>query len=63
MRKNVWIDLIIDKSKEGVDSCNFGMLPLFFNLHMEDLLDANPFFVVKVGWECIQYRVLFRFHV
>ena len=49
MRKNVWISLIRDKSKEGVDSCNFGMFPWFFNLHMEDMLDANPFFVVKVG--------------
>ena len=63
MRKNVWISLIRDKSKEGVDSCNFGIFLWFFNLHMEDLLDAIPLFVVKVGWECIQYRVLVRFHV
>ena len=63
MRKNVWISLIRDKSKEGVDSSNFGMFHWFFNLHMEDLLDVIPFFVVKVGWECIWYRVLVRFHV
>ena len=63
MRKNVWISLIRDKSKEGVDSCNFGMFPWLFNLHKDDLLDANPLFVVKVGCECIWYRVLIRFHV
>ena len=63
MRKNVWFSLIRNKSKEWVDSFNFGMFPWFFNLHMEDLLDVIPFFVVKVGWECIQYRVLVRFHV
>ena len=47
--KNVWISLIRDKSKEEVDSCNFVMFPWLFNLQMEDLLDVNPFFVVKVG--------------
>ena len=49
MRKNVWIPIIRDKSKEGVDSCNFGMFSWFFNLHMEGLLDSIPFLVVKVG--------------